>query len=102
MRLKKVDIHGFRSVPDRLVMHVRPTLTCLIGANEHGKSNLLDAIHSLATQRFDEFDHYSHSQRSSDPRVTFTFELSTKERGRLLEVLKVDIKSNEANLKILQ
>lgn len=44
MKLKKLKIKGFRSVKKEEPLRVDEKITILIGANDHGKSNLLDAI----------------------------------------------------------
>lgn len=44
MKLKKVVINGFRSVKGTVPLLVEDRVTVLIGANDHGKTNLLDAI----------------------------------------------------------
>lgn len=44
MKLIKLNIQGFRSVKKQEVLRVDERVTILIGANDHGKSNLLEAI----------------------------------------------------------
>lgn len=44
MELKKVIIDGFKSVKKRIVLLVDARVTIFIGANDHGKSNLLAAV----------------------------------------------------------
>ena len=47
MILKKLVIHGFRSIKGDATLRVDERVTILIGANDHGKSNLLEAIRHL-------------------------------------------------------
>jgi AAA ATPase domain len=47
MRLKEVCIDGFRSVKEKIRLLVDPRVTILIGANDHGKTNLLETIRTL-------------------------------------------------------
>jgi len=47
MRLKKVVISGFRSFKKAESLRVEDRVTVLIGANDHGKSNVLAAIELL-------------------------------------------------------
>jgi predicted ATP-dependent endonuclease of OLD family len=43
MKLRKLRLNGFRSVKKEQILRVDEKTTILIGANDHGKSNLLDA-----------------------------------------------------------
>jgi predicted ATP-dependent endonuclease of OLD family len=47
MRLKKLSITGFRSIKNEEILLLDDQITVLIGANDHGKSNLLAAIQCL-------------------------------------------------------
>ena len=47
MRLNKVIISGFRSVKNEEILRTDERTTILIGANDHGKTNLLAAIQCL-------------------------------------------------------
>jgi predicted ATP-dependent endonuclease of OLD family len=47
MKLKNLTINGFRSVKQKESLRVDEKVTILIGANDHGKTNLLDAIACL-------------------------------------------------------
>lgn len=47
MKLTKIVISGFRSVHSKQTIHMDGRITVLIGANDHGKSNILDAISRL-------------------------------------------------------
>ncbi|HWB76238.1 MAG TPA: AAA family ATPase, partial [Nannocystaceae bacterium] len=44
MRLKKIEVLGFKSFADRQVVHVDDHVTGVIGPNGCGKSNIVDAI----------------------------------------------------------
>src|ERR1700722_12605281 len=44
MRLTKLKIKGFKSVKGEEILATDDRITILIGANDHGKSNLLAAI----------------------------------------------------------
>ena len=47
MKLKKIVLKGYRSVKLEETLHIDDRVTILIGANDHGKSNLLGAIKCL-------------------------------------------------------
>ncbi len=47
MRLKKLSVFGYRSIKKEEILLLDGRVTILIGANDHGKSNILDAIRCL-------------------------------------------------------
>ncbi|MGE9297018.1 MAG: chromosome segregation SMC family protein, partial [Puniceicoccales bacterium] len=44
MFLKEIVINGFKSFADRTSVHLDPGVTCIVGPNGCGKSNIVDAI----------------------------------------------------------
>ena len=44
MKLKKLDIYGFKSFPDRIEMDFESGITGVVGPNGSGKSNISDAV----------------------------------------------------------
>lgn len=44
MRIKKLEIHGFKSFKDRTVIHFDAGITGIVGPNGCGKSNIVDAL----------------------------------------------------------
>jgi chromosome segregation protein len=44
MRIKKIEVNGFKSFADREVIHVDDHVTAIIGPNGCGKSNVVDAM----------------------------------------------------------
>lgn len=44
MRIRKLELHGFKSFPDRTTLHFDPGISCIVGPNGCGKSNVVDAL----------------------------------------------------------
>lgn len=44
MRLKQLEIHGFKSFADRTNFTFLPGVTAIVGPNGSGKSNIADAL----------------------------------------------------------
>lgn len=86
MRLKTVEIEGYRSIREAMVFPMDPNVTVVLGANDHGKSNLLSALQHLNPDEGYSaedlnWDLEGHSARF--PRLQFRFELSEEERQKV-------------------
>ncbi|MEK7838579.1 MAG: AAA family ATPase, partial [candidate division NC10 bacterium] len=44
MRLQQIVLHGFKSFAEKTAVRVLPGITCIVGPNGCGKSNVADAI----------------------------------------------------------
>ncbi|MBI3083598.1 MAG: AAA family ATPase, partial [Candidatus Omnitrophica bacterium] len=44
MRVKKLEVLGFKSFPKKTTIHFEPGVTAIVGPNGSGKTNLVDAI----------------------------------------------------------
>lgn len=44
MRLKRIEMQGFKSFADKIYLDFNPGITCIVGPNGSGKSNISDAI----------------------------------------------------------
>ncbi len=87
MRLKSFRVERFRNILDSDEIDVDPRITCLVGKNESGKTNLLQSLHCVRpapTQRkFDEQqyprwlqkDHQRSGEFATAHPISVTFEL---------------------------
>ncbi|MDQ7782379.1 MAG: chromosome segregation protein SMC [Desulfomonilaceae bacterium] len=44
MKIKRLEIKGFKSFPDKTVLEIKPGITAVVGPNGCGKSNVMEAI----------------------------------------------------------
>ena len=44
MRIERIELIGFKSFTDRTTFHFHPGITCIVGPNGCGKSNIVDAF----------------------------------------------------------
>src|SRR5215472_4342217 len=44
MRIKQIELNGFKSFMERTVLELPPGVTAIVGPNGCGKSNIVDAI----------------------------------------------------------
>lgn len=51
MRIKKIELFGFKSFADRTEFHLSEGLTCIVGPNGCGKSNVSDALRWVFGER---------------------------------------------------
>jgi predicted ATPase len=80
MKLKHVWIDGFRSVKDRVRLFVDPRISILIGANDHGKTTLLEAVRCLNHDReITADDENWDSVGKGKPSLEYKFELDLDE-----------------------
>jgi hypothetical protein len=84
MNLREVQIEGFRSLRARESLLTDPLVTVLIGANDHGKTNVLAAIAFLNDEHaFAETDRHWDLAGPALPVVEWRFTLDEAERAAL-------------------
>lgn len=95
MRLSSVEIRGYRSFSKPVTLHFDPTVTIIIGANDHGKTNLLEALTHL--NKDTEFDNerdvnWDHIEEPEEyPYLHFTFTLDEEDRAEILEIAQAKL-----------
>src|SRR5712691_12333448 len=89
MKLQRVVIEGYRSFAQRPEIHFDRNVTIIVGANDHGKSNLLAALtHLNSDTPFDEeadLNWDREEEADTLPRIEFELVLSQPEQTALLE-----------------
>ena len=87
MRLTRVELEGYRSIKKTLSLHIDRKATVLLGANDHGKSNVLASLQHLnADKPFEENQdlNWDFTGRESEfPRILFEFELTEEEKSAI-------------------
>jgi predicted ATP-dependent endonuclease of OLD family len=86
--LRRISVEGFRSIRSSQDLQVDQFVTVLIGANDHGKTNLLAAMNALN----DDFEieasdcnwDVDEAQHADFPKLKWTFELTDAERQELV------------------
>ena len=91
MRLRRIEIEGYRSIRDRVIFDLDSEVTVLLGANDHGKTNILSALKHLNDNEAFKPDLDLNWDRASRgeafPELVFHFVLDQPERDRLYETL---------------
>jgi predicted ATP-dependent endonuclease of OLD family len=93
MRVVKVTLEGYRSLRDVVELHLDPLVTIVLGANDHGKTNILDGLlHLNSERRFDDDDlNWDRvDSRASLPRIRYELRLSDMERAELREIERLE------------
>jgi predicted ATP-dependent endonuclease of OLD family len=92
LRLTKVEIDSFRTIATHQEIEIDPRITVLIGANESGKTNLLEAIKAISLEI--DFKHDDITKCKNEnytgkifPTLCFHFLLSGNELAELIKTI---------------
>jgi predicted ATP-dependent endonuclease of OLD family len=88
LRVIKLTVRGYRSLREEVELQLDPLVTVVLGANDHGKSNLLNALaHLNPDHPFDEADLNWDCLEGEPglPSVRYELQLSDDERTELQE-----------------
>jgi predicted ATP-dependent endonuclease of OLD family len=89
LRLLAVEIEGYRSINEKVRLHCDPKITVVLAANDHGKTNLLEALRHLNRDHPFEKDRDLNWDRedSADrlPHIRYELALGESERKDLQE-----------------
>lgn len=101
MKLNRVEIKNFRSIKD-ITVSLDPTCRVLVGINESGKSNILNALAFLGEEyKPVKKDDLREALPEEDPIkesiVRFVFRFEKKESDELLEIVSSKIAANVKN-----
>ncbi|WP_281986498.1 ATP-dependent nuclease [Aquimarina aggregata] len=93
MKLIKLEIEDYKSIKN-IEWTLNQNITCLVGQNESGKSNLIDILDLLVPTKFDTLTYDTFTNRSSErflnaqiPYIKAIFEVSNKTRKLLIDKL---------------
>ncbi len=88
MKLTTVKIENFRSIKDPIEVYIEDTTTIFLGANDHGKSNLLYAIQKLNADKpiLEEERNWDVPQSVGEPRIEWSFSLSNEDKDSLTKM----------------
>ncbi len=104
MRLTEVAIKNYRSIND-LKLHFDPKCRILVGINESGKTNILDAMNLLdpnsLTTRRDLREPGLHESPIDEAHVRFIFDFTKEEVSEIVENVKTKILSNNSSAPII-
>lgn len=101
MIIERIQVKDYKSISE-LNWVLNDEISCLVGQNESGKSNLLELFEYLKPTIANSLNYEIHTTRSSDrydnqkiPFIKFIFQFTETSRNKFLEVLnksKIDIK----------
>jgi len=99
MKLKHVIVTGFKSMKSTVDLLIDDNVTIMIGANDHGKSNLLEAILRLNPDKpITNEDRNWDISKDKEPRIEWHFLVEGNELAKFVDKSNEIRKSGEKNL----
>lgn len=93
MLVEKIKIISYKTIVSEQELDVDPKITILIGGNETGKTNVLEAINKFSPDNNFEIEDISRAstryRREILPNIGFVFSLSEEDQQKLAEILPV-------------
>ena len=91
MRLKKVEFKNYKSI-SKGILDIERDITCLVGVNESGKSNILLALEKADTSNEFSINEYSRHTKDygtdeNSPEIKLWFEVIKNEEKKIKELL---------------
>ena len=91
MKLIKVTIDAYKTIAHPQELLIDPKATILVGANESGKTNVLEAIEFLSPSKELKKEDISKCNRERCskeelPRLTFTFSLNNEDKKKIVKI----------------
>lgn len=106
MHLYQIEIAGYRSIREQITVPIDPRITTILGANDHGKSNILAALLHLNDDSpftADDLNWDRVGQEGQFPVVRHHFRLTSAEkdaaRRLLVEVIDGDPEATQEDFK---
>src|SRR5690554_4428083 len=94
MILERVEVKDYKSISN-LEWDLKERLSCLVGQNESGKSNLLQLFEYLDSKKAKLLNYENHTTRSSEsyvqqelPKILYYLIMSSDRRKEFLSLLK--------------
>ena len=87
MVLKRITIQDFLSIRGEVAVDVDKKVTILLGANDHGKSNILRALTCLNKEQAITEDDRNWDAETA-PSISFDFKLNSEEQSELLRMTR--------------
>ena len=93
MRVEKIKIVSYKTIVSEQELDVDPITTILIGGNETGKTNVLEAIDKFSLDKQFETEDISrssnHYSKGTLPSVGIVFSLSEEDQQKMAEILPI-------------
>jgi len=99
MKLRSVTIEGYRSINEKISIICEPRVTVILAANDHGKTNFLEAIRHLNTDHpfNQELDlNWDRDASENLPYIRFDLTLDRNEQEEIQKILDIKAKKHFA------